>query len=445
MIVISPEDSRRLMALGIDQETTELLRSIKPIVFPHFDDTMKAYGAHMRSHPELGGPPIPPDAIAEANKMSREHYGRLLDGVFDAEYFRMARAVAFRRAELGLPANRQFANLVFTMGAWSKLIQKHYRWKRDVAAATITALQRAFMLDWDVVGSSFMDALEQANTASRQSLADEVDTRVHGMITHVAGSIGELRQVSESMVATANETAREAGAAAASSEQASANVETVAAAAEELSASITEIARQVEQSARTAARGAQEAERTDETVQGLIRAADKISEVAKLINDIAAQTNLLALNATIEAARAGEAGKGFAVVAAEVKNLAGQTAKATEEITAQINAIQDATRDTVRVIHGIGGTIGEINEISTVIAAAVEQQGAATAEIARNVQQAAARTQEVSGNIANVNHAAAQTGKAAETVLATAEEVNGETERVNQVVKEFIQMIARPS
>ena len=181
-----------------------------------------------------------------------------------------------------------------------------------------------------------------------------------------------------------------------------------------------------------------EAERTNSTVHSLAEAAQKIGEVVQLINDIASQTNLLALNATIEAARAGEAGKGFAVVASEVKSLANQTAKATEEIAAQVTGIQQASGTAVDAIQAIGKIIAEIDEISTGIAAAVEEQGAATGEISRNVQEAAAGTQEVSTNIASVNAAAAETGQAAGAVLASADELNGHADRLKVEVDRFV-------
>jgi len=173
-------------------------------------------------------------------------------------------------------------------------------------------------------------------------------------------------------------------------------------------------------------------------VQGLSAAAQKIGDVVKLISDIASQTNLLALNATIEAARAGEAGKGFAVVASEVKGLANQTAKATEEISAQVAAMQGATSEAVTAIQGIGGTIGTINEIATTIAAAVEEQGAATQEIARNVQGAAEGTHQVSANIVGVNQAAAETGAAADQVLTSAEELGRQAETLRADIDSFL-------
>ena len=191
-------------------------------------------------------------------------------------------------------------------------------------------------------------------------------------------------------------------------------------------------------SARIAQQAVEQVDRTDTTVTGLVQAAEKIGEVVNLISDIASQTNLLALNATIEAARAGEAGKGFAVVASEVKNLANQTAKATEEIGQQIAAMQTATGDSVQAIRGIGETIKQISEVTTAVASAVEEQGAATQEISRNVQQASAGTQEVSSNITGVSQAATQTGTAAGQVLSAARELAQQGQQLNTEIESFL-------
>jgi methyl-accepting chemotaxis protein len=280
--------------------------------------------------------------------------------------------------------------------------------------------------------------LREARAKRIGELTNGFDADVSSVLRTVASATTEMQSTAASMTATAEETSRQAAAVAAGAEEASTNVQTVASASEELTASITEISRQVSESARIANQAVEEAGRTNASVQGLADAAQKIGDVIKLINDIAGQTNLLALNATIEAARAGEAGKGFAVVASEVKSLATQTAKATEEITTQVGAIQSATRHAVDAIQGIGKTIGQINGIATTIAAAVEEQGAATQEISRNVQQAAAGTQEVTSNITGVNQAASDTGAAATQVLSATSELSKQSETLRGQVEHFL-------
>ena len=277
--------------------------------------------------------------------------------------------------------------------------------------------------------------------AAMNKMADDFESTVKGVVNAVSTAATEMQSSAQAMSSTAEETSRQSTAVAAASEEASTNVQTVASATEELSASVAEIGRQVTQSTQISAKAVADAQATNRTVENLDVAAKKIGDVVQLINDIASQTNLLALNATIEAARAGEAGKGFAVVASEVKSLANQTAKATEEIGAQITAIQSEVGQSVEAIKGIGATIQEISEISTTIAAAVEEQSAATQEIARNVQQASAGTSDVSTNISGVTQAAGETGQAAGQVLSAAEELGRQSVTLQQQVDEFIATI----
>jgi len=282
---------------------------------------------------------------------------------------------------------------------------------------------------------------ERDKKAAMNKMADDFERAVSGVVNTVASSAAQMKAYAQSLSQTANSASQRATNVAAASEQASANVSTVAAATEELSSSIEEISRQVSSSTRTAQEAVSEARSTNSTVTGMAAAARKIGEVVQMISDIASQTNLLALNATIEAARAGEAGKGFAVVASEVKSLASQTAKATEEITAQITGIQHVAGEAVNAIQSISGTIEKMNSISTAISAAVEEQGAATAEISRNVQEAATGTRDVSTNIGGVTEAASETGQVASNVLTASEALETEANHLKDEVSRFISTI----
>jgi methyl-accepting chemotaxis protein len=286
---------------------------------------------------------------------------------------------------------------------------------------------------------------EQERKEQRQRTIEQqvaaFDGSVRGLLDALTHAATEMRSTSESMSATAEQTDRQATAVAGAATQASSNVETVATASEELSLSVGEIGRQVTHAAEIAGKAVNETRSTDATVKGLADAAHRIGEVVQLINDIASQTNLLALNATIEAARAGDAGRGFAVVASEVKSLATQTAMATDDIAAQINAIQDATKGAVNAIKSVNRTITEVSEISASIASAIEEQSAATKEITRNTHEAARGTLSVSANIEGVSQGAGMTGKAAEQVLSAAAELSRTSERLRAEVDAFLTRI----
>jgi methyl-accepting chemotaxis protein len=274
--------------------------------------------------------------------------------------------------------------------------------------------------------------------ATMENIAGDFERSVTGIVRSVSTAAAGMQATAQSMTATASDASARAANVSAASESSSNNVGTVASAAEELSSSVSEISRQVARSSEIASKAVSDAERTNATVGALSTGAEKIGEVVKLIHSIAAQTNLLALNATIEAARAGESGKGFAVVASEVKALANQTAKATEEISSQVAAMQASTTEAVASIGSISETISQMSEITASISTSIDQQGDATREIARNIQSVAAGSSEISSHIGGVTTAAAATGRAASEVLTNARELDTQSGMLRNAVDEFL-------
>jgi len=306
----------------------------------------------------------------------------------------------------------------------------------------------------DVFKTSMIDTErmrhEQTEVEARQAedrkkdmvrLADQFEQAVGEIVDTVSSASSELEVSAGTLTATATRAQDLSTEVASASQEASANVQAVASATEELSSSVSEIARQVQESARIASEAVDQATKTNARVSELSKAAARIGDVVELISTIAGQTNLLALNATIEAARAGEAGRGFAVVATEVKALAEQTAKATGEIAQQVSGIQAATEESVGSIREISGTIERLSEISSTVAAAVEEQGAATQEISRNVQQAAHGTQRVSANIGDVQRGASETGSASSQVLLAARSLSSDSNRLKLEVSKFLNSV----
>jgi methyl-accepting chemotaxis protein len=321
-------------------------------------------------------------------------------------------------------------------------IETPYAGRRDEIGAIADALsvfkETAIAADKMEAEREAQRRLQEQRARKLAELTGHFDREVTGVLETVTTAAAELENTAASMAAAAEQTSRQSAAAMRAAQQASVNVNTVASAAEELASSVDEIDRQVAMSTKVAGKAVAAAAQTNRTVNGLAEVSQKIGAVVALINDIASQTNLLALNAAIEAARAGEAGKGFAVVASEVKSLANQTAKATEEIAGQVSSMQQATGGAVSAITHIAATIGEVSNIATTIVSAVKQQNAATAEISRNVQQAAAGTTAVSENIGGVSQTAIRAGGAAQHVLEAATRLSQQAAALRGQVDRFL-------
>ncbi|MFA7430552.1 MAG: globin-coupled sensor protein [Rhodospirillaceae bacterium] len=429
----------RLSFLQIDEPTKAALREFRVVLEPHIDSILEQFYGYVKQYPQIATLFTSGPSMDHARRMQRQHWmTNVFNGDFGDAYIEQVTIIGRTHERVGLEPRWYIGAYCFTLNKLVGLIQHHYRKKPERAAQVVQAVNKALLLDMDLAISVYIQTARETAAKTLSEHAGVFENEVHGMVEIVAAAATELQATSQSMAETAEATSRQASVVASAAEEAAQNVQTVASAAEELHASISEISRQVGESNRISREAVEEAQRTNQLVTGLAAAADKIGEVVRLINDVASQTNLLALNATIEAARAGDAGKGFAVVANEVKNLANQTARATEEISNQINEVQAATKTAVGAIQGIGTTIGQINEIAAAIAAAVEEQGAATREIARNVQEASTGTTEVTSNIHNVTEASSETGHAAKEVLTASRELASQSERLKSKVDAFL-------
>ena len=433
--------AERLQFLRIDDATRQSLRQFRPVLDQHVRPILGRFYDQLRRYPNLMAIFGTEQRIEHASDAQAAHWLALFKAEFNEEYVQRVRRIGLTHERIGLEPRWYIGGYAMAMTELVELAVRKQRWKPDALIATLQAIVKAVFLDMDYAISVYIDEGKANFNHKLQNLAGTFEADVQSVVSDVSAAAASCKSAAETMTTTAEQTSQQASAVSAAAEEATTNVQTVAAASEELSASVREISRQVAHSTQITNEAVQETTRTNASVQTLSEATDKIGEVVRLIADIAGQTNLLALNATIEAARAGEAGKGFAVVASEVKALATRTAKATEDIAAQIRAIQETTREAVLAIRGVSGTIGQINAVTTAIASAVEQQGSATQEIANNVQQASMGTADVTSNIAVVSHAAEVTGKTAGIVLKASDKLIDQSDRLGSRVRAFVAQI----
>ncbi len=443
-MVTEQETERRLRFARIDRATLTVLPEVWKTVEPHLEAVLRRFYEHVGREPELArliGP-----RSTDLARAQRTHWSRVFSGRFDDEYVRSVRAIGLAHHRIGLEPRWYIGGYQFVLNEVTALLVAAAGRDRARLTERLRALNQAVFLDMDIAISVYQDVLLEERTRQAAFVEGEI-TRFKGeaeaMLGEVGGCSGRMLGTAEALTGIAASARDQATSAAAAAEETSTMVQSVASAAEELSASIGEIGRQIGAATGIVDRANGMTSQMAEAVEALAHSGSQIGAVVGLIQAIAGQTNLLALNATIEAARAGEAGRGFAVVASEVKNLAGQTAKATEEISRRVADIQSGTGRAVDAIDEIGRIMRDIGGVTASIAAAIEEQGAVTQDIAGSVAQAADGTVVLARSVAAVETAITETGRNAVDVDTVAKAFGAQTGSLADTVRLFLDALRR--
>lgn len=443
-------DSRlrtRFEFLNFTSDDRARLKAMKPVVEAALPNVLDDFYVDIARHETVSSMFTTEAMRVHAREKQMEHWIRICEAKFDADYLASVGRIGKVHAALGLKPEWYFGGYAkIVSGLVEAITASHLskaglfgagRAQRSLTADLDTVVKTA-MLDMDLCISTIESVAEESKQAQRKRLADEFEQTVSAIVDSVAGAAARLADTARALSGTADATSEKSTSVAAAAEEATVTAQTVAAAAQQLTGAITEIANRATEAAGGSAAAQSKVVETSQTMARLAEAAEKIGEIVNLIESVAEQTNLLALNATIEAARAGDAGRGFAVVASEVKSLASQTARATEDISSQIAQVQGAVREAVCAISEVSAAIEQVSGVSASISAAVEEQNAATAEISRNTDQTAESASSVARTITDVLTGACQTSEAAGVLVAASEDLGRQASEMREGVNRFL-------
>lgn len=443
-MAISPEIQDRARFAEIDDHTREVLAEFLPELRRVLPGILKDFYAHIRKFPSLAAMFAEPSQMDRAANAQETHWQKLFAARFDDDYVTSVRRIGLMHSRIGLEPRWYVGGYSFVLRRLYAAAARVHASRLNPAAAQaktgrlMGALNQVVMLDMDLAISIYIQENKVSFDKRLAAIAEGFQARIQPVVVSLGGQAESLTEAATSMTSAAETATTQAVTVADAADATSANVQTVATATEQLHASVREISRQVTQSTEITRSAVTATDEANTTMTSLSDAAGRIGEVTRMISEIASQTNLLALNATIEAARAGEAGRGFAVVASEVKSLATQTARATDSIASQIEAMQNETSDAVRKIRSIAETVYSISDITTAIATAVEQQESATQEISRSIQDTARGTQEVSANIGGVRQTATDTARVAEMVQTSSQDLQLQADELRHNVSSLL-------